>query len=138
MRLDFNSFVISGPSTLTASIGETLYGNFLTVDAAGGADVTDAGQCRTDTFTVSNSEVPILCGTNTGDHLYFDATTECHSLDFQFGNVANGVTSLANRAWNIKITQYSCDFPNLAPSGCTQYFYGTEATNHVRTFNWSS
>ena len=25
---------------------------------------------------------------------------------------------------------------NLAPTACTQYFYGTEATNYIRTFNW--
>ena len=137
MRLDFNTFVISGPATNTASIGETLNGVFQTVGAAGsGADVTNAGQCNTDTFSISSSLVPVICGTNTGDHVYFDATDECHNLDFQFGNVANGITSIATRSWNIKITQYSCDHPNLAPSGCTQYFYGTEATNHVRTFNW--
>ena len=45
MRLDFITFVISGPSTLTGSIGETLHGTFTTVAAAGaGADVTNAGQ----------------------------------------------------------------------------------------------
>ena len=137
MRLDFNTFVISGPATNTASIGETLNGVFLTVAAAGvGGDVTNAGQCNTDTFSISSSLVPTICGTNTGDHVYFDANDDCHNLDFQFGNVANGITSIATRSWNIKITQYSCDHPNLAPSGCTQYYYGTEATNQVRTFNW--
>ena len=137
MRLDFNTFVISGPATNTASIGETLNGVFLTVAAGGvGGDVTNAGQCNTDTFSISSSLVPTICGTNTGDHVYFDANDDCHNLDFQFGNVANGITSIATRSWNIKITQYSCDHPNLAPSGCTQYYYGTEATNQVRTFNW--
>ncbi len=37
--------------------------------------------------------------------------------------------------FNIQITQYSCDFPNLAPSGCTQYFFGSE-TNIVQSFNY--
>ncbi len=27
---------------------------------------------------------------------------------------------------SIKVTQYSCNFPNLAPLGCTQYFFGTQ------------
>ena len=104
--------MISGPSTITISIGETLYGLYL--DHAGGgtgADVADAGQCNTDTFSVSSSQVPVLCGTNTGDHVYFDFNDEqCHHLDFQFGNVANGITSIASRSWNIKISQYSCDY----------------------------
>ena len=137
IRLDFITFVISGPSTLTGSIGETIHGTFTTVAAGGvGSDVTDAGQCNTDTFTIGSSQVPTICGTNTGDHVYFEATQECHFLDFQFGNVANGISNIASRSWNIKITQYSCDHPNLAPVGCTQYYYGTEATNQVRTFNW--
>lgn len=33
------------------------------------------------------------------------------------------------------MTQYSCDFDNLAPDGCTQYFFG--ATNAVvQTYNF--
>merc|ERR1712226_251975 len=124
-------------TTLTGSIGETLHGTFTTVAAAAaGSDVTNAGQCITDTFTIGSTQVPTICGTNTGDHVYFEATQECHSLDFQFGNVANGLSNIASRSWNIKVTQYSCDHPNLAPAGCTQYYYGTEATNQVRTFNW--
>ena len=112
-------------------------GQFLTTQAdAKGSDVVDAGQCQTDTFSVTSSTIPVICGTNTGDHVYFDAVSECHFLDFQFGNVANGVTTVASRSWNIKITQYACDHPNLAPSGCTQYYYGTAGTNVVRSFNW--
>lgn len=33
-----------------------------------------------------------------------------------------------------KVTQYSCDFPNKAPQGCLQYFYGS-TTGTVRSFN---
>ena len=25
---------------------------------------------------------------------------------------------------SLQVTQYSCDYENLAPKGCTQYFYG--------------
>ena len=35
----------------------------------------------------------------------------------------------------IQITQYDCDYDNLAPDGCTQYFYGT-TTDEVRTYNF--
>ena len=132
IRLDFNTFVISGPSTFTNTVGKTLFGHFATI-GEDGATVSNGGQCLTDTFSIGpNTNVPVICGINTGDHVYFDTgDTSCHSLDFQFGNVANYITSIATRSWNIKITQYSCNFNNLAPSGCTQYFYGTEATNKV-------
>merc|ERR1719242_720591 len=38
----------------------------------------------------------------------------------------------------IKINQYSCDYENLAPSGCTQYHFGSSGTNYVQTFNYQS
>ena len=34
-----------------------------------------------------------------------------------------------------QITQYNCDYPNLAPEGCTQYYYGM-STNIVNSFNY--
>ncbi len=35
----------------------------------------------------------------------------------------------------MQVTQFACDFNNLAPSGCTQYFYGA-TTGTVKTFNF--
>jgi len=34
-----------------------------------------------------------------------------------------------------KVTQYDCNFNNLAPSGCTQYFFGA-TSQAVQTFNY--
>jgi hypothetical protein len=61
IRLDFSTFVISGPSTLTASVatGPT------------GKEVSFATQCLTDTFSLTGpigSVPPVICGTNTGEH----------------------------------------------------------------------
>lgn len=67
--------------------------------------------------------------------MYFDASDACHDLNFQLGQTGIG-TSLATRTWSIKITQYSCNYENLAPSGCDQYYYGTGAMNMVKTFNF--
>ena len=33
------------------------------------------------------------------------------------------------------MTQYSCDFDNLAPDGCTQYFFGSNSQT-IQTFNF--
>ena len=34
-----------------------------------------------------------------------------------------------------QITQYDCNYDNLAPSGCTQYFFGSD-TGMVQSFNY--
>ncbi len=34
-----------------------------------------------------------------------------------------------------QVTQYSCDFNNLAPDGCTQYFFGSNSQT-VQTYNF--
>ena len=47
--------------------------------------------------------------------VYFDASDNCNSLDFQLGNVAKGVSASATYSWSIKVNQYSCDYENLAP-----------------------
>ena len=68
IRLDFETFVISGPSTVTTSIGDNLFG-VSSGSTASGTAVSLAGNCLTDTFTVSNTHgVPVLCGDLADDH----------------------------------------------------------------------
>ena len=43
-----------------------------------------------------------------------------------------------NRQVSIKVTQYSCDYNNLAPQGCDQYYFGSGATGTVKTFNYDA
>ena len=67
LRLDFTSFVITGPSTLTTTTVKAIFGQV----ADTGTTVSSASQCLTDSFTVAGSPasaVPVLCGTLTGDH----------------------------------------------------------------------
>ena len=78
IRLDFEKFVISGPSTVTRSMMSTLFGvpsgsNADTTTTPNVADtsrdVSYATNCLTDTFTISNAEhVPVLCGDLADDH----------------------------------------------------------------------
>lgn len=68
--------------------------------------------------------------------VYVDANTGCNDLVFQLGATGIGAT-VATPSWEIKITQYSCSFNNLAPSGCTQYYFGA-TTNTVQSFNFNS
>ena len=61
----FSTFIISGPSTSSVSVGLMIAGNF----NPGGKEVTDGTQCLTDTFTITNQvTVPMICGINTGYH----------------------------------------------------------------------
>jgi len=135
MRLDFDSFTISGPSTSTDSAGTLLNGQLQNDND--GKTVSTRSQCLTDTFSVSSpgvSSPPTICGVNSGEHMYIDVCEDCVDLNFQLGQAGVG-TALANRQWSIKVTQYDCCFSNLAPSGCTQYFYGSN-TAAVKTFNF--
>ena len=52
------------------------------------------------------------------------------------GTSGVGVTAIATRKFNIKVTQYSCDYNNLAPSGCDQWFFGAGGAGTVKSFNF--
>jgi len=66
--LDLNTFVITGPSTVTLSAGLEVGGSLST---AGGVPYALATQCQTDTFSmtgVPGGTPPVICGTNSGYH----------------------------------------------------------------------
>ena len=66
LLLNSSTFVITGPSTTTLSVGKMLAGQ---VTLAGGEAVGDTTQCLTDTFSITNQQtVPVICGTNSGFH----------------------------------------------------------------------
>jgi len=136
LRLDFNQFVITGPSTASVSVVKTLNG----LEAAGAAkSMATNTQCLTDIFTVTNPggiSPPAICGTNTGEHMYVDAAEGCNDIGFQLGSSAQGTAGIATRQWSIKISQYSCNYENLAPAGCTQYFFGSNVDT-VQTYNFA-
>merc|ERR1711878_188407 len=111
IRLDFDTFVITGPSTVTLSIGKFIGGEPNT----GGVEQMDRGTCKSDTFSISNApHIPVICGTLTGEHMYIDASTDCNNLEFVFGQTAVGVTTLATRSITIKASQLACGDSNLA------------------------
>ncbi|KAF7263973.1 hypothetical protein GWI33_000788 [Rhynchophorus ferrugineus] len=91
------------------------------------------GTCTTDALVVTGgaSIVPVICGENSGQHLY---------VDFN-GNTTITVTifvrsASASRSWNIRISQINCNCPWRAPSGCLQYYQSLSGT--VRSFNYGT
>merc|ERR1712165_506101 len=115
LRLDFESF------TLLA-----------------GSDTLDKdGTCQ-DTFQVTGvttgfSQIPTICGANTGEHIYVEVgagATDSATLAFSF------IANAANRGFELKVTQYTCDSPVRPPEGCLQYHTGTTGT--IKTFNFAN
>jgi len=117
IRFDFELFNIAGPSIETDRVTDGLNGGAL-------------GDCVTDTFVVRGSQYssPQICGTNAGQHIFADATSECVTPAFRFGNTN------AQREYRIKITQYVCGDEMGGPIGCLQYFTGV--TGRVASFNF--
>merc|ERR1711910_165304 len=116
IRLDLDTFVITGPSTVSTSIGLFLGGEGSVAGVAQG----DRGQCKSDTFSISGApHIPTVCGTLTGEHMYIDASTDCNNLEFVFGQTAVGVTTLATRSITIKSFGYDGSTSHLADQAQT-------------------
>lgn len=75
---------------------------------------------------------PIICGTNTGQHMILDTTPSkgCHVV-----NINVGATTTTSRVWDIRVTQYSCgEVDSSGPPGCLQYY--TNTYNIIQNFAW--
>ena len=86
--MDFDVMVLTGP-----------YGLSSTVAATDGPRATD---CGTDTFTVTNpggATPPIICGYNTGQHMFVPASDQCNIVNI---DIDTGSTS-TTRKWQIKV-----------------------------------
>eukprot|EP00091_Calanus_sinicus_P003547 TRINITY_DN1371_c0_g1_i3.p1 TRINITY_DN1371_c0_g1~~TRINITY_DN1371_c0_g1_i3.p1 ORF type:complete len:307 (-),score=40.59 TRINITY_DN1371_c0_g1_i3:169-1023(-) len=119
LRIDFDTMVLAGPFTnhILASEGPKL------------------GDCFYDTLTVSNpggSSPPILCGYNTGQHIFVPASDSCNTINI---DIDTGTTT-TTRKWQLKVTQYECTNQMAPEQDCLQYF--TAQTGTIATFNWDT
>ncbi|XP_076047332.1 uncharacterized protein LOC143028854 [Oratosquilla oratoria] len=92
------------------------------------------GTCGNDTFTVTGNDptpaVPTLCGSNTGQHLYFGT---CQSGGpFKLSALLSALA--ANRKWKIKVTFIERGHPCPAPGKCLQFFKTVSGT--IKSFNY--
>ncbi|KAL3183555.1 hypothetical protein MRX96_033663 [Rhipicephalus microplus] len=112
LRLDFTKFQLSPPVTCGPQ----------------------AGMCVDDAFSVSAgleaSTYPILCGFNSGQHMYVDVSQSKQAIL----TVRLSARAERDRKWEIHITQVSCWSPNMAPTGCLQYH--TKASDFITSFNF--
>ena len=57
-----------------------------------GTPVAEATQCLTDTFTITNQEnLPVICGINSGYHVYFGKFYLCLFLTNCYLDLAYGI-----------------------------------------------
>jgi len=112
VRLDFDTFSITQPST--------------------------AGACTTDTVTITTKtgltkpNIPVLCGTLTGSHMYFET-----GMQNPGGSIALAfTTATGSRTWKIKVSYIECTSIMRAPNDCLQYLTGK--TNRFKSFNGNS
>ncbi|KAG8201157.1 hypothetical protein JTE90_028817 [Oedothorax gibbosus] len=109
LRLDFEDFYITGPK---------------------------AGICSTDILTVTgqdlNNIVPVICGTNTGQHMY----VQVGSSTGPFRITVTTSRESEERKWRIRVTQIPCGSGALAPAHCLQYLTG--AVGRFQSFNFGN
>lgn len=106
-RLDFEQFTLAGPEPI----------NHI---------------CNYDQFIISGSStVPIICGVNSGNHMYLEAGPGIS------GPVVLSITTSGAevaRHWKIRITHIPCPSNIKADDGCLQYFTGISGT--IKSFNY--
>lgn len=142
LRLDFTTFSITGPSTLTLVQVRRQSGQVTQnlPDAYALQGSTYTGMCFTDIFyaqgATPSSSPPGICGLNTGQHMYVEADVDrCNKLQFSLADMATdgttqlttnrGQTALGTRTWDITISQIECTSSTLPPIGCTKYWWGS-------------
>jgi len=138
LRLDFETFNIAGPSSADTITVATASNNVLTDNGQGTASNL-ATVCLDDAFAVSNpggQSPPVICGNNNDMHMYVDASADCNALTF---TLSDTTSIIAGRSWTVRVTQYDAGFENLAPAGCTQYFWNKEDSDGtLYSYNYNS
>ena len=87
-RIDFDTMVLSAPASMSATDAIT--------------DSPFVGDCMIDTLTVGvpgGQAPPIICGYNTGQHMWVPASDSCNSINI---DIDTGTTT-TTRKWQIKV-----------------------------------
>jgi len=115
LRLDYETFQLTAASTAHP------FGQCITEYMA----LTTTAHTVTPASTGNYGNYPMLCGTNDGLHSYIDLSCTCADE----AKVAITVKDTTDNLWKIKVTQLSCDDPEVSrQEGCFQYFTGETGT----------
>jgi len=116
LRIDFEIMTVAVPYALPT----------VTTDPNGVYDGLQSGKCTTDVVSITNpggKAPPTICGVNTGQHMFIDASDSCNDIKI---DIDTGVSN--TRAWQIKVTQYTCSSQNIPVQNCLQWHTGTSGT----------
>jgi len=126
IRFDFTTFQIANPAlglVVADAVTSTLE------DHSGGV----VGDCRGDIFSITspgNSGSPVICGYNTDQHMFIDASDQCVTASFAFDTSDTS----SSRSYDIQVSQYICGDDMGGPPDCLQYYTATSGT--VASFNF--
>merc|ERR1712223_769801 len=127
IRLDFGTFIIAGPSVTTEVI-----------PAASTTICQDSLVLATsDNSVVTSSPFGTLCGALTGEHLYVELSpTSSDALTATLATIVDGTltAAIAQRVWDIKVSQIECHATYRAPPGCQRYFM--ESSGKIISMNF--
>jgi len=114
IRLDFSNFIIAGPAVTTENI------------PAAASTICQDGLvlATTDNSALTSSPSGTLCGQLTGEHIYVDLSPT--SSDALTATLTTAVSTtitpaVAQRVWDIKVSQIECHATYRAPPGCQRY-----------------
>lgn len=154
LRIDFTTFVITGPNTLSIVGVRRRLGNPIEnhADAYILEGSNYATNCLFDSFYATgaspSTNPPVVCGTLTGQHMYVEADTDRgNEFTFQFADSAiaatvvsiqRGVTALATRTWDMTITHIECSSATVPPTGCTKYYWNAAGRAQLENYNYSA
>jgi len=127
MRLDFGTMVIAGPSVTTEII-----------TAGDGTNCQDKLQLTTSDVTAwTNTPTGTLCGALTGEHVYVELSPmSSDALTATLTTLVSGTLTpaIAQRVWDIKVSQIECHATYRAPPGCVRYY--TEESGKIASYNF--
>merc|ERR1719511_527199 len=119
--------VIAGP----VSTGEA-------ITAGEGTNCQDKLQLTTtDAGAWTNSPTGTLCGALTGEHVYVELSpTSSDALTATLTTLVSGTLTpaIAQRVWDIKVSQIECHATYRAPPGCVRYY--TEPSGKIISYNY--
>jgi len=161
LRLDFTSFTITGPNTVTyptvrRRVGQPAPDLVNAIAADGNSGSAWTSNCLVDTFYATSpspsTTPPAICGVNSGQHMYVEADVDaCNMFRFSIGEavatgtgagtqktITRGVTAAATREWDITISQIECSSLVVPPPGCTKYFFGSTGVAVLQNYNFQS
>lgn len=118
LRLDFTTFQLGGPANTQEQIA-------VATGSVGGTHCVDTFRITTtDVAAWSNAHSSTLCGVLTGEHLYVELSPTAADAATIAISTAISTTqppTVANRKWDVKISQIECHATYRAPNGCDRY-----------------